>query len=76
MKNEKSIFEKIIDREIPADILFEDEKCIAIKDVNPVAKVHFLVIPKIKVEVLMDVKEKHAQLMGHLMVVAAKVAKE
>lgn len=74
VKREKSIFEKIIDKEIPADILFEDEKCIAIKDVNPVAKIHFLVVPKVKIAVLIDVKDKHADIMGHLLVVAAKVA--
>lgn len=43
---EKTIFQKIIDKEIPADIIHEDEKVIAFNDVNPQAPVHFLVIPK------------------------------
>ncbi|MFG0239869.1 MAG: HIT domain-containing protein, partial [Gimesia chilikensis] len=46
MSGEKTIFKKIIDREIPADIIYEDALCLAFKDVNPQAPVHVLVIPK------------------------------
>ena len=45
----KSIFEKIIDREIPAEILHEDDTCIAIKDIEPQAPIHLLIIPKTKI---------------------------
>nr|ACO11089.1 HIT-like protein tag-202 [Caligus rogercresseyi] len=70
----KSLFEKIADREIPATFLHEDEESFAIKDINPQAPVHFLVIPKkcyTKLELMDD-----AGLMGRLMMVANKVAKE
>ena len=41
-----SIFQKIIDKEIPADIIFEDDQCLAFKDINPIAPIHILIIPK------------------------------
>ena len=49
MSEEKSIFEKIIDREIPADIVFEDDRCICFRDIAPQAPVHLLVVPKKRV---------------------------
>jgi len=52
------IFEKIIKREIPSDIIFEDDKVIAIKDINPINPGHFLVIPKIHSTNLIDIKEE------------------
>ncbi len=55
---EKTIFEKIIDREIPADILYEDQKHIVILDINPFEKGHILVIPKKNYETILDMSEE------------------
>lgn len=71
-----TIFDKIISKEIPADIIYEDEKALAFKDINPQAPVHFLVIPKTPIATINDINENNADLVGHLYVVAAKVAKE
>ena len=75
---EITIFDKIVKKEIPANILYEDDICMAFSDVNPVAKTHFLIIPKDRqgLSQLQFAEEKHAQLLGHLMVTVAKVAKE
>ena len=70
-----TIFGKIIRKEIPAEILHEDDLSLAFKDVAPQAPVHFLVIPKPPIAMLQDVEEGDAALMGPLMVVAKKVAK-
>ena len=59
-----SIFEKIIRHEIPAEILYEDEQVIAIKDINPAAPIHFLVIPKHKITDLTDINSKTVSLLG------------
>ena len=73
-----TIFDKIISREIPATILYEDDMCLAFKDVNPVAKVHFLVIPKQKrgLSQLSKANESHKAILGHLLITCANVAKE
>ena len=69
-----TIFGKIIRREIPADIVYEDDLALAFRDINPQAPVHFLVIPKEHIESLDAVTPDHQSLMGHLMVVIQKVA--
>lgn len=73
-----TIFDKIINKEIPAKVIFEDDKCLAFKDVNPQAPVHFLVIPKVRgnLSQLSKAKESDIPLIGHLMFVAQQVAKE
>ena len=71
-----TIFDKIISKEIPADIIYENDKALAFKDINPQAPVHFLVIPKTPIATINDINEENAELVGHLYVVAAKVAKE
>eukprot|EP00638_Chattonella_subsalsa_P000110 CAMPEP_0117754686 /NCGR_PEP_ID=MMETSP0947-20121206/12968_1 /TAXON_ID=44440 /ORGANISM="Chattonella subsalsa, Strain CCMP2191" /LENGTH=373 /DNA_ID=CAMNT_0005573805 /DNA_START=141 /DNA_END=1262 /DNA_ORIENTATION=- len=74
----ETIFDKIIAKEIPSDILHEDDKCLAFRDINPQAPTHFLVIPK-KREGLTQLRfatEDHEGILGHLMRVAAKVATE
>lgn len=76
MPPEKTIFKRIIDGEIPADIVFEDDQCLAFRDINPQAPTHVLVIPRKEIPSLADVTEEDAGLMGHLFVVAAKVAKQ
>ncbi|MBQ4851233.1 histidine triad nucleotide-binding protein [Pseudoalteromonas sp. MMG012] len=71
-----TIFDKIINKEIPADILYEDEYTLAFRDINPQAPFHVLVIPKAKIATINDVNEQNSHLVGHLYVVAAKLAKE
>ncbi len=72
--SEASIFTKIIRREIPAEILFEDDLCIAIRDIQPKAPTHVLLIPKQEIPRLVDADPEHQSLLGHLLLVAGKVA--
>ncbi|MBD3585931.1 histidine triad nucleotide-binding protein [Salinimonas sp. HHU 13199] len=72
----ETIFTKIINREIDAEILYEDELALAFKDINPQAPVHFLVIPKKAIATINDIAEQDRELVGHLSIVAAKVADE
>ncbi|AZZ99842.1 histidine triad nucleotide-binding protein [Pseudoalteromonas sp. R3] len=74
--SQETIFTKIINREIPADILYEDELALAFKDINPQAPFHVLVIPKTPIATMNDINEENAHLVGHLYLVAAKLAKE
>lgn len=69
-----SIFQKIIDREIPADIVFEDEHSLAFRDVNPQAPVHVLVIPRKPIARIADMGDEDKELVGHLFRVAGQVA--
>jgi histidine triad (HIT) family protein len=71
-----SIFTKIINREIPAKIVFEDEQCLAFRDVNPQAPTHILLIPKKEIKTMNDLTAEDATLMGHLMTVVPKIAKQ
>ena len=70
----ETVFSKIIRREIPADIVYEDEQTLAFRDVSPQAPTHILVIPKEPLVSVADAEEKHAVLLGHLMVVAGQIA--
>ena len=76
MNHEPTVFDKIINREIPAEIVYEDEHCLAFKDINPQAPVHILVIPKKPIVSLADIDEQDAPLMGHLLVVLSKIARQ
>ena len=71
---EKTIFKRIIDREIPADIVYEDDLCLAFNDVNPQAPTHVLVIPKKEITSVDDIDGADEALVGHLFVVARKIA--
>ena len=71
-----SIFEKIIRREIPAKIVFEDGDVLAFHDVNPQAPVHVLIVPKRVIARLADAKESDAALLGKLLLAARKVAEK
>ncbi|WP_438864123.1 histidine triad nucleotide-binding protein [Neptunicella sp.] len=71
---QETIFSKIINREIPADIQYEDELALAFTDVNPQAPVHLLIIPKKPIATINDIDEADRELVGHLFVVAAKIA--
>jgi len=72
--SEKTIFKKIIDREIPADILYEDDLCLAFNDVTPQAPSHVLLIPKKEIPTVNDVTEADQQLVGHLFLTAKHLA--
>jgi len=70
-----TIFEKIIAREIPADIVFEDEQCLAFRDINPQAPAHVLLVPKRAIPRLGEAKPDDHALLGHLLVKAGEVAR-
>lgn len=69
-----TIFAKIIRREIPADIVYEDDLCLAFRDIHPQAPVHILLIPKEEIPSLADLKDEHQKLLGHMMVTIQKIA--
>ncbi|XP_002735511.1 adenosine 5'-monophosphoramidase HINT1-like [Saccoglossus kowalevskii] len=69
-----TIFGKIIRKEIPCDLLYEDDQAIAFKDISPQAPTHFLVVPKKALEMLPKAEEEDTQMLGHLLMVAKKVA--
>ncbi len=73
-----TLFDKIVARQIPADVIYEDELALAFRDIAPQAPVHFLVIPKDRAGLsrLSFATPEHAALLGHLMVTAAKVARQ
>ena len=71
-----TIFSKIINREIPAEILYEDEDVLAFRDVSPQAPVHFLVIPKLEIPTINDIQSNQAELIGKMVLAAKQVASE
>ena len=71
-----TIFQKIIDKELPADIIYEDERALVFKDINPVAPTHLLIIPKKQIEKVSDAEDQDKELLGHLLLVAGKVARD
>ena len=73
---DKTLFTRIIDREIPAAIVYEDELCIAFKDLNPQAPLHVLVVPVKPLPKLSDATATDEPLLGHLLGVAARVARD
>lgn len=75
-QQEDTVFHKIIRKELPATFLHEDDTCIAIKDLDPVAPVHYLVIPKKTIENLAKAEPEDEQILGHLLYVASKLAKQ
>jgi histidine triad (HIT) family protein len=72
----ENLFQKIIDRQLPATILYEDDRCLAFRDVNPQAPTHVLIIPRKAIPTHDDITDADAELVGHLHVVAAKLAKQ
>ena len=71
-----TIFNKIIKKEIPAKIVYEDDDILAFEDIAPKAPVHILIIPKKDIKTLNDIKEEDANLIGPLTIVAKKIAKD
>lgn len=74
--SEKTIFKRIIDKEIPANIVYEDDDCLAFHDVNPQAPTHVLVIPKKEISSIDKIDDDDQQLIGHLWVVIRDLAKQ
>lgn len=72
----ETIFGKILNGDIPADIVHEDDLCIAFRDVNPQAPVHILVIPRKAISRVAEAGEADKELLGHLLLVAGKVARQ
>jgi histidine triad (HIT) family protein len=72
----KTIFKRIIDREIPADIVYEDDQCVAFRDVSPQAPTHVLVIPKKEIANLEAVADEDAALVAHLWIVIRNLARK
>ena len=72
----KSVFELILLGEIESEIIYEDDDIFAINDINPVAKVHILVIPKKKITTINDLKDKDVNLVGKMIMVAKQLAYE
>ncbi len=70
------LFCKIVQRDIPADIVYEDDQILAIKDIAPAAPVHLLLIPKIHIDSLNEISAEHLELMGRLQLIAAQLATE
>jgi histidine triad (HIT) family protein len=73
---EKTIFQRIIDKEIPAKIIYEDDRCLAFHDVAPQAPTHVLVIPKKPVRSVSDIADDDAELIGHLWKVIRDLAQQ
>ena len=74
--SETTIFKKIIDKEIPAKIVYEDDHCLAFHDVAPQAPIHLLVIPKKEISSIDAIMDEDAELLGHLWVVIRDLAQK
>ena len=73
---EKTIFKRIIDGEIPADIVYEDDRCLAFRDNNPQAPTHVLLIPRKEIASLDALEAEDAELMGHMLLVVRDLARQ
>ncbi len=69
-----TIFDKIIRKEIPAEFVYEDELCVAFKDVNPQAPIHILIIPKKSIPKVADAEVEDQNILGHLLLKAGEIA--
>ena len=74
--SEETIFSKILNGEIPCDEIYSDKYCLAFRDIQPQAPVHILLIPRRTIISLREAEDKDKELLGHLLLVSAKVAKE
>lgn len=74
--NHLTIFQKIISREIPADIIYEDDLCLAFRDIQPQAPTHVLLIPKRAIRSLAELTDNDSPLIGHLLLKASELARE
>jgi histidine triad (HIT) family protein len=76
IKMTSCIFCKIVNKEIPSKIIYEDEKVLAFEDVAPQSPVHILIIPKKHYSTILDVEETNAELIGHVFMIAKKIARQ
>lgn len=72
--SEDCLFCKIIDKKIPSEIVYDDERCVAFKDINPKARVHLLLCPRKHIPTIADLEEGDEKLVGHLVKVAKELA--
>ncbi|KGG16874.1 MULTISPECIES: histidine triad nucleotide-binding protein [unclassified Prochlorococcus] len=73
---EETIFSRILNGEIPCDQIYSDSSCIGFKDIQPQAPVHILIIPRKKISSLREVQDEDKELLGHLLLVSAQIAKK
>ena len=73
---EKTLFEKICDKEIPSEIIHEDDLCICFKDISPLAPVHYLIVPRKAIPRIAEADPSDQALLGHLLLTAANIAKQ
>ena len=73
---EKTLFQKIADREIPADIIYEDDLCLCFKDISPQAPIHLLIVPKKPIVRIGQAQDEDQEILGHLLLMARKVAEQ
>lgn len=71
-----SLFTKIINRQIPADIVYEDDDVLAFNDISPQAPIHILIVPKKQVETINDFQDEDAELIGKIVLAAKRIAKD
>ena len=74
--SEDTLFSKIIRREIPADIVYEDELCLAFRDITPQAPTHILIIPKKPIPKLADAQPEDKAILGHLLFTVSEIARQ
>lgn len=72
----ETIFDKIINKEIPSDIVYEDDICLAFKDVNPQAPIHILIIPKKPIAKVSDAEKVDQNILGHLLIKSGVIAEQ
>ena len=75
MSESDCIFCRIAASEIPSEKIYEDERIVAFEDINPISPTHFLVIPKEHIETLDDASPEHQELLGYMMLTAARIAR-
>jgi histidine triad (HIT) family protein len=76
MADNRTVFKKIIDGDVPAKFIYQDEYCVAFRDIDPRAPTHILVIPRKEIRSLAEVEAEDVELLGHLMMAISKIAKE
>ena len=74
--SDKTLFQRIIDKEIPADIVYEDDQCLAFRDISPQAPTHVLVIPKKPIVSVATIADEDQALIGHIYLVIRNIANE
>ena len=72
----ESIFTRIINRELPADFVYEDDDIVAFRDINPQAPTHVLVVPRLEIPTVNDIEPGQAELIGRMVLVAQRIAAE